>query len=167
MGSEAFGRRDERRFPMFLLNNILGGPALNSRLNLAVRERHGYTYIIESVFLPYTDTGVFSIYMGTDNGNHGKAVGLVRKELNKLREVLLGPQQLSQAKKQLIGQVAIANESNLNRLLSLGKAYLHDDRIEGTDVIRQKIDSISSQEIRQVANEVFDPEKLSMLVFKP
>ncbi len=166
LGSLAYDRRDPKRFPLFLLNNLLGGPALNSRLNLAVRERHGYTYHIESVFLPYTDTGVFSIYMGTDNGNLKKALALVNKELEKVRTVPLGSLQLMQAKKQLIGQVAISNESNLSRMLSLGKAFLHDNKVEGMKEVREKVEAITAGQILEVASEVLDPARLSLLVFQ-
>jgi predicted Zn-dependent peptidase len=165
LGSLAYDRQDDRRIAMFLLNNLLGGPALNSRLNLAVRERHGYTYNIESVYLPYTDTGVFSIYMGTDSDNLEKALSLVEKELEKVRRVALGTLQLHQAKRQLIGQIAIANESNLNRMLAVGKTYLQDDRADTMEEIREKIEAVSQEEILQVANEVLAPERLSLLVF--
>jgi predicted Zn-dependent peptidase len=166
LGSLAYNRRDERRIAMFLLNNLLGGPALNSRLNLAVRERYGYTYNIESVYMPYTDTGVFSIYMGTDNGNLEKALALVEKELEKVRNVPLGTLQLQQAKKQLIGQIAIANESNLNRMLAAGKTFLHDDQADTMEETGEKIEAVTRDEILDVANEVLAPEGLSLLVFQ-
>jgi predicted Zn-dependent peptidase len=166
IGSKAYDRRNDRRFPMLLLNNILGGPALNSRLNLAVRERHGYTYNIESIYLPYTDTGVFSIYMGTDNGNLDRALALVYKELKRISDEPLGSLQLQQAKKQLIGQVTIANESNLNRLLSMGKAFLHDDRVDSLETIQNRIEAITKEQLMEVANEVLDTDRLSLLVFR-
>jgi len=96
IGNVAYDRKDERRYPLYLLNNILGGPAMNSRLNLAVRERHGYAYTVESAFLPYTDSGIFSIYFGTDNDTLKKTLALVFKELEKLRTQSLGAMQLSQ-----------------------------------------------------------------------
>lgn len=166
IGNVAFDRRDPRRFPMYLLNNILGGPAMNSRLNLAVRERHGYAYNIESAFLPYTDSGIFSIYLGTDNENLNKSLALIRKEIEKMRTIKLGGLQLSQARKQLIGQIEIANESNLNYLMAAGKAYLHDNRLYEPDEIRRKIEAITTGHILEVAQEIFNPDKLSMLVFQ-
>ena len=166
IGNLAFDRNDDRRFPMYLLNNILGGPAMNSRLNLAVRERHGYAYTVESAFLPYTDTGIFSIYIGTDNENLNKSLALIRKELEKISTVKLGAMQLSQARKQLIGQIEIANESNLGYLMAAGKAYLHDGCLLGANVIREKIEMISGEQILEVAQEIFNPDKLSMLVFQ-
>ena len=166
LGGTAFDRKDGRRTTMFMLNNILGGPALNSRLNLAVRERYGFTYNIESVYLPYTDTGVFSIYMGTDNGNLDKALSLVMREMEKIRKVPMGILQLSQAKKQLLGQIAIANESNLNKMLSFGKAFLHDGRVDTMEEMRKKIEKVSVRQLMDVADEVFSPDKLSLLVFR-
>lgn len=166
IGNVAYNRTDPRRFPLFLLNNILGGPAMNSRLNLAVRERHGYAYTVESAFLPYTDAGIFSIYLGTDNENLEKSLALIRKEMEKLRTVRLGAFQFSQSKKQLIGQIEIANESNLNYLMAAGKAYLHDSRLDEPDDIRKKIMAITSEQIMETAQEIFDPQNLSTLIFQ-
>jgi predicted Zn-dependent peptidase len=166
IGNVAYDRKDPRRFAMYLLNNILGGPAMNSRLNLAVRERHGYAYTVESAFLPYTDSGIFSIYFGTDNENLEKSLALIRKEMDKLRTDRLGTLQLSQAKKQLIGQIEIANESNLNYLMAVGKAYMHDGRTDPPEEIRNKILAVTGEQILDVAQEIFDPGKLSMLIFQ-
>jgi predicted Zn-dependent peptidase len=166
LGNVAYDRKDPRRYALFLLNNILGGPAMNSKLNLAVRERYGYAYNIESAFLPYTDTGIFSLYFGTDNGNLEKSLNLIRKEMdifikNKMRSV-----QLSQAKKQLIGQIEIANESNLNYLMAAGKAFLHDDRVSDPEEIRKKIEAVTAEQILETAGEILDPNRLSKLVFQ-
>ena len=165
IGNVAYDRKDPRRFPLFLLNNILGGPAMNSRLNLAVRERHGYAYTVESAFVPYTDSGIFSIYLGTDNENLEKSLHLINKEMQKLRTEKMSALQLSQAKKQLIGQIEIANESNLNFMMSAGKAFLHDHHLDRPDEMRKKIENITANQILEVANEVFDPERMSLLVF--
>jgi predicted Zn-dependent peptidase len=166
LGSVAYDRKDPRRYPLFLLNNILGGPAMNSRLNLSVREKHGYAYNIESVFLPYSDTGVFSIYLGTDNGNLEKSLHLIRKEMDRLSQVKMGGLQLSQAKKQLTGQIEIANESNLNYLMAAGKAYLHDDRLDTPEEICKKIETVTANQIMQTAREILDPARMSQLVFR-
>jgi predicted Zn-dependent peptidase len=166
IGNMAYNRRDPRRYPLFLLNNILGGPAMNSRLNLAVRERHGYAYSVESAFLAYTDTGIFSIYLGTDPENLEKSLALIRKEMEKMRTVKLGALQLSQAKKQLVGQIEIANESNLNYMMSAGKAFLHDSRLDEPDAIRKKIEAITAEQIMETAREIFDPQNLSTLIFQ-
>ena len=166
IGNLAYNRRDSKRFPMYLLNNILGGPAMNSRLNLAVRERHGFAYSVESAFLPYTDSGIFSIYIGTDNVNLQKSLALISKEMDKLRTVKLTSLQLNQAKKQLIGQIEIANESHLNYLMASGKTFLHDDRLYRPDEIRKRIEAVTGEEIMEVAQEIFSPGKLSMLIFQ-
>jgi predicted Zn-dependent peptidase len=166
LGNIAYDRNDPQRFPMFLLNNILGGPAMNSRLNLAVRERHGYAYTVESMYLPYTDTGVFSLYLGTDNGNLDKSLSLIRKEMDHFCNEPMGVLQLSQAKRQLIGQIEIANESNLNYLMALGKALLHDYRLSQPDEIRKNIEAVTAGQIMETAQEVFDPVRLSQLVFQ-
>jgi predicted Zn-dependent peptidase len=167
IGGLAYDRRDEKRIPLYLLNNILGGPAMNSRLNLTVRERHGYAYNIESVFLPYSDTGVFSVYLGTDPEKLGKVMELVEKEMKRMREEKLGTLQLSQARKQLTGQIAVANESALNRMHSAGKAYLHDNRLDPAEEIERKIMDVTASDLQDVANEILMPERLSRLVFKP
>jgi predicted Zn-dependent peptidase len=166
IGNVAYDRKDLRRFPMFLLNNILGGPAMNSRLNLAVRERHGYAYTVESAFLPYTDTGIFSIYTGTDSENLSKSLALIRKEMDKIRTFKLGVAQMSQARRQLIGQIEIANESNLNYMMAVGKAFLHDGRLDEPEEIRKKIEAITTGQILEAANEILNPERLSVLVFQ-
>ncbi|HOX77322.1 MAG TPA: pitrilysin family protein [Bacteroidales bacterium] len=166
MGNIAYDRKDPRRYPLFLLNNILGGPAMNSRLNLAVRERHGYAYTIESAYLPYTDTGIFSLYFGTDNDNLDKSLRLIRREMDKLRTEKLGGLQLSQARKQLIGQIEIANESNLAFLMAAGKAFLHDTRLDDSEEIRKQIEAITASQIMEVAQEILDPERMSLLIFK-
>lgn len=166
IGNVAYDRRDVRRYPLYLLNNILGGPAMNSRLNLAVREKHGYAYTVESAFLPYTDSGIFSIYFGTDNDTLKKTLALIYKELEKMRTVSLGGMQLSQAKKQLVGQIEIANESNLNYLLAAGKAFLHDDKLDEPEVIRKNIENVSAAQIIETAREILAPEQLSVLIFQ-
>jgi len=165
LGNVAYDRKDPRRFGLFLLNNILGGPAMNSRLNLAVRERHGFAYTIESAFLPYTDTGIFSLYFGTDNGNLEKSLNLIRKEMDKFTKENMSSAQLSQAKKQLIGQIEIANESNLNHPMSAGKAFLHDNRLSEPEEIRKNILSVTSDQIMETAREILEPGRLSILTF--
>ena len=151
---------------MVLLNNILGGPGLNSRLNLAVRERHGYTYSIESQYQPYSDTGIFCIYLGTDNGSLNKSISLVQKELKILAVKKLGLLQLKRAKQQLIGQLAIAYESNLSEMLSMGKSYLHLNKVDTINEIYRKIEKITSEELLEIANEIFSPAQMSILIYQ-
>ena len=151
---------------LILLCNILGGPGLNSRLNLAIREKYGFCYNIESAYTSYSDTGIFSIYLGTAKGFVDKTLELVYKELQKLREQKLGILQLKRAKQQITGQIAIANESNANELLTIGKTFLNHDRVDTIEQVYKKVETITAEDLMEVANEIFAPEKLSMLVYK-
>jgi len=167
VGSIAYPYSDERRIPLALLNNMLGGPILNSRLSLALRERNGLTYHNESNYTPYSDSGIVSIYFGTDPALHQKALEIVHKELAKLRTEKLTRIQLHTIQKQLIGQLAIAQESNLGQMLTIGKSYLLQDRFDPIETIISRIKSTTSEELLEIANEVFEPERLSMLTFHP
>jgi predicted Zn-dependent peptidase len=167
MGNVAYNVDHTRKTPMILLNNILGGPGLNSRLNMAVREKHGFCYNIESHYQPYSDTGIFNIYLGTDQFFLDKTLGLVEKELAFLRNKRLGKLQLKRAKQQLQGQVAISFESNLHEMLSIGKSLLMYNKIDTIEQINEKIEKITSSDLMEVANEVLDPSQMSMLVYKP
>jgi predicted Zn-dependent peptidase len=167
LGNVAYSLKDERRTAMALLNNILGGPGMNSRLNLNIRERYGYCYNIESHFQPYSDTGYFNIYLGTDNGYLEKSIQLIYKELKALRENPLGTLQLHRAKLQIVGQLAISLESSLNEMISIGKSHLFFDEVDTFETIQKKIDSITTQDLQEVANEIFRPEQFSMLTYLP
>lgn len=167
LGNQAYGADHNRKTAMVLLNNILGGPGLNSRLNMAIREKHGFCYNIESHYQPYSDTGLFSIYLGTDNDYIDRTLDLVYKELHKLREKPLGSLQLKRAKQQLQGQVAISFESNLNEMLSIGKSLLMFNRIDTIEQINHKISRITASQLQEVAREVFDPHHMSMLIYRP
>ena len=165
LGTTAYNRRDPRRYAMTLLNNILGGPAMNSRLNLSVRERHGYCYHIESFYQAYLDTGVFGIYLGTDNDYLEKSLSLIRKEIKVLREKTLGIQQLRQAKKQIRGQITLAYESNQNRMLALGRNYLHDGMVLTLPEFLMKFEEITGDDILEISREALDPDQFSMLTY--
>lgn len=166
IGNTGYSFVEEKRYTLAFLNNILGGPVLNSRLSIALRERNGITYHIESNYAPYSDTGIVSIYFGTDNELVEKAMSLVHKELEKLRSRKLGPLQLQTARKQLIGQLSIARESKLNQMLSIGKSFLVMNRYLSLDEIIPKIEAITGEELLETANEIFDREKLSKLIFQ-
>jgi predicted Zn-dependent peptidase len=166
IGNIAYDLKDKRRMGMFLLNNILGGLGLNSRLNLSLREKNGFAYNVESTYNPYYDTGIFSIYFGTDNQNLEKSISIAHKELNKLRSVRLGTIQLSKAKNQIKGYLARDYENHESLMLSLGKSLLVFNKIEGIEDICRKIDSISSAELLETANDVFAISKLSTLIYK-
>jgi predicted Zn-dependent peptidase len=165
IANEAYSRTNKKRSPMILLNNILGGPGLNTRLNMGIREKYGFCYNIESNYTMYSDTGILSIYLGTDFDYLEKTIKLAHKELKKLREQKLGTLQLQRAKQQMIGQIAISQESNVNELLSIGKSILAYDKVDSIEQILKEIDEISAEQILEVANEVFDPKQLSLLVY--
>lgn len=165
IGNRAYSSYDPQRTAMALLNNILGGPAMNSRLNMAIREKHGIAYNIESGYSPFSDSGVFSIYLGTDASSLEKSIGLVHHELDKLRKGQLGTMQLHTGKRQLSGQIAIGMESQQNDMLSMGKSVLLYNKVEGLKEICQKINEVSAADIMEAANLVFAPESLSMLTF--
>lgn len=166
IGNRAYNIKAPERLGMFLLNNILGGQGLNSRLNLSLRERNGLAYTVESVYNPYMDTGSLSIYFGTDGQHLEKSVSIVQKELKKLREERLGAIQLGKAKKQIKGYIARGYENHENLMLSLGKSILALGRIESFDELCSRIDAISSSDLLNIANEVFDPSELSMLTYR-
>lgn len=165
IGSMAYAVEDKNRLGLVLLNNLLGGPGLNSKLNLALRERHGYAYDIESSYQAYSDTGVFCIYFGTDPGNLKKATSIVLKELKNLRNKKLGVLQLSRAKTQIIGQLAIALESNLSEMLSNGRRFLQVSKIESVKEIISSINNLSADQLLEISNEIFDPKLLSTLIY--
>ncbi|MFO7997632.1 MAG: pitrilysin family protein [Bacteroidales bacterium] len=167
LGNQAYHSTHPLKTTMVLLNNMLGGPGLNSRLNMAVREKHGFCYNIESHYHPFTDSGIFSIYFGTDAGYTEKTLAIIYRELARLRENRLGILQLKRAKQQLTGQVAISFESNLSEMLSMGKSLLVYNRVDSLEEINQKIEAISSAQLLEAANQVFEPESLSILGFRP
>jgi len=155
-----------RRTPLALLNNYLGGSAMTSRLNLVVREKHGYTYNIESGYQAYTDTGLFWVYFGTENGLHQKTLEVIEHELSRLRERPLGPLQLLQAKRQFQGQIAIAAESNANRLMAYGKQWLHAGFIESLVNTLDLIENVKQDDMIEAALEITNPMAMSTLIFE-
>ena len=165
IGNIAYDLRDERRLSLHLLNNILGGPGMNSRLNLSLREKNGYTYNVEANYNPYIDSGIFCVYFGTDKQHLNKSIALAHREFKKMRETKLGTLQLSKAKKQLLGQLAIGAENKESLMLSMAKSMLVYNKVEGLDEISQKIEDITAFHLQEVANEILDPGELSKLVF--
>ncbi|MBA3899194.1 MAG: insulinase family protein, partial [Bacteroidetes bacterium] len=138
---------------------------MNSRLNLSIREKYGYTYNLESNYSAYSDTGIFTIYLGTDLKYLNKATKLVQKELIKLQEKKLGKLQLHYAKKQLIGQTAISQENKAGVMLAIGKSLLYTGKVDPLEEVYDKIECITAEELMDVANEIFDPQNLSSLTF--
>jgi len=155
-----------KRMPMVLLSNILGGQSMNSRLNMALRERNGMAYNVEAGYTGYFDTGQFSVYFGTDKENLDQAQNLVNKELRKMKEIPMGILQLSRAKKQMIGQLAISAETHEDLMLSIGKSYLFFNKVDTLESIFEKIEQITSSEIIELANEIFEESQNSILIFQ-
>lgn len=166
VGNVAPNIYSQQRMPMVLLNNILGGQSMNSRLNMALRERNGMAYNVESSYTGYSDTGEFSIYFGTDKENLEQAQALAYKELRKMQESPLGIVQLSRAKKQLIGQLAISTENREDLMLSLGKSMLFFNQVDPLEAIFKKIESIEAKEIMEIANQVFCESTNSTLIYQ-
>jgi len=165
VGNLAYKVDDPRRLGLLLLSNILGGPGMNSRLNMSLRERNGYCYDVESHYAPYSDTGIFMVYFGCDKSKFEKSISLVYKEFEKLRKNSLGSLQLSKAKKQILGQVAIMSENNEALMLSMGKTLLVFNKIDSLEEIRRKIEAITALQIMETANEILDPNRLSVLKY--
>ena len=146
-----------------LLNNIIGGPAMNSRLNVAVREREGFCYTIESQYIPFTDAGLFYIYAGIDSNATERSIELIHNELRHLRETPIHPQSLRAAQKQLIGQMAINNDSGLNEMQSIGKACLNFEHVDTLEEMNRDILAITSQELQEAACKYLTEDKFSLL----
>jgi predicted Zn-dependent peptidase len=164
-GGIGYSSADERRTPLHLMNNYLGGPAMNSLLNLEVREKHGIAYNIESSYQPYSDTGVFEIYLGTDKKMFEKSKKLVDKQLKKLRENKLGVNQLQTAKNQVLGQIALAQESGVGTMMGLGTSYLFYDRVDTLSEVFARINKVTAEDILAVANEVLDTSTFSSITY--
>ncbi len=164
-GAPAYSHKSSKKYGLTLLSHILGGPGMSTRLNMNISEKHGFCYNLESHYQSYTDTGIFMIYMGTDFGYMDKTINLVEKELKKLRENKLGTLQLQRAKKQLIGHMAIGNESALNQMIAMGKSLLLFDKVETLDETIRKINDISSDLLLEIANEILAQENLSHLTY--
>lgn len=162
-GNIAPGIHDDTRHAVYLLNNILGGPGLNSKLNLSLRERNGIAYNIESNYTPFTTTGLLTIYFGSDKKNLKKSERIINAELKKLRDVKMSPKQLSISKKQLTGQLAIGAENKENHFLTFGKSILHYNKFDSMDMLFDKIQSISALELLEIANQIFNKKELSSL----
>ncbi|MDG1475930.1 MAG: pitrilysin family protein [Vicingaceae bacterium] len=167
IGNTAYGTHHKHKNSFILLNNILGGPAMNSRLNFGIREKYGFTYNIESSYTTFSDIGLFYIYLGTDIKHLEKSIKLVHRELKALRDKKLSATQLQKAKKQIIGQITLSEENNCNVMLSMGKSMLLYNKIDSLTETFEKINQISPEDLHHVANEVFNKDQLSSLIFIP
>jgi len=167
IGNLAYGTYHKNKTGFILLNNILGGPAMNSRLNMGIREKHGLTYNIESSYTVFSDIGLFYIYLGTDQKHIEKSIKLVHRELKILRDKTMSSSQLQKAKQQIIGQITLSEENNCNVMLGMGKSILLYNKIDSLKETFNKIKAITPEELQDIANEIFDTKQLSSLTFKP
>ena len=166
IGTRAYDVNDSRRMPLYLLNNMLGGPGMNAKLNLALREHNGLVYTVESTMAAYGDTGVWSIYFGCDEHDVKRCLRLVRKELDKFMLKPLSEAQLKAAKKQIKGQIGVACDNRENFALDFGKSFLHYGWEKNVDRLYEQVDEITAEQIQAVAKELFDKDRLTTLIFK-
>ena len=166
IGRQSYALQHPNRLPFFALVNLLGGPGMNSRFNLSLREKYGLVYQIEAGFTSYFDTGMFAIFFGTDPQNLDKALKLVDKELYLLKNKILGQTQLKTLKEQLKGQLAMSEESKQGYMLMMAKSLLDIDKVESLTKIFEDIDAISGQKLLELSNEMFDSNQLSRLIYK-
>ena len=166
IGTRAYDVNDDRRMPLYLLNNMLGGPGMNAKLNLALREHNGLVYTVESTMVSYGDTGTWSIYFGCDEHDVKRCLRLVRKELDKFMQKPLSDAQLKAAKKQIKGQIGVACDNRENFALDFGKSFLHYGWEKNVDRLYEQVDEITAAQIQAVAQELFDKDRLTTLIFK-
>ncbi len=167
IGNQAYSSSHKNKTGLLLLNNLLGGMGMSNRLNLEIREKHGIAYTIESNYTPLTDTGIFSVYFGTDAEKIDKAARLVHKELKKLREQTLGTLQLHQAKQKFIGQIALAEENRMSLIISMAKSLIDFNYVDTLPQLFEKINNVTAEQILAISNEIFDDSKLITLLFEP
>lgn len=167
IGNIAYDAHHKNKTGFIMLNNILGGPAMNSRLNMGIREKYGYTYNIESAYTVFSDVGLFYIYLGTDQKHLDKCIKLVKREMKLLKTKKISSAQLHKAKQQLIGQITLSEENNCNVMLSLGKSLLLYNKVEDLSDVYKRINKLTVQELQEISNEIFDENQLSSLIFTP
>ena len=166
IGARAYAADDKRRWALYLLNNIIGGPGLNSRLNLSLRERNGLVYSVESSMVCYGDTGCWCVYFGCDPHDVKRCCRLVSRELSKLMERPLSPTQLRKAKQQLQGQLAIASDSREQFALDFAKNYLHSGKERDLSDIMRHIDCLTPEDLQKVACDIFATDHLTTLIYE-
>lgn len=166
IGNRAYSATHPLRIPLYLLNNMLGGPGMNARLNVILRERRGLVYSVESSMVCYGDTGLWAVYFGCDPHDVNRCVRLVKGEFKRLMEKLLSEKTLAAAKKQIKGQLAVACDNNENFAIDFGKSFLHFGDEKDIEKLYQKIDAVTAEQIQQVAKEIFDKDSLATLVIK-
>ena len=167
IGNQAYSSSHQDKTGLLVLNNLLGGMGMSNRLNLEIREKHGIAYTIESNYTTLTDTGIFSIYFGTDSEKADKATRLVHKELKKLREQKLGTLQLHQTKQKFIGQIALAEENRMSLIISMAKSLVDFNYVDTLPQLFEKINNVTAEQLLAISNEIFDESKMISLLFEP
>jgi predicted Zn-dependent peptidase len=163
LGTNAYNLYHPDRIGMFLLNNILGGAGMNSKLNLSLREKHGLVYNVESVYQPMTDTGIWAVYFGSDPENASRCEKLINTELQTLKDKKISEAALKKYKFQLLGQIAINNENKENMALGMGKSFMRYGSVDSMEKVREKIEQITAEQLLRLANEIFDAEKFTVI----
>lgn len=166
IGNLAYDIRDRKRLALYLLNNLLGGPGMNSKLNMALRERRGLAYSVDSLYTAYSDTGNLTIYFGTDKNLTEKCISIILKEIRGLQSRMLSTVQLHKAKRQIMGHFAIAAEINENYMLSQGKSMLVFGKVESLEETAERVNAITGMQLMEVANEILDTDRLSLLIYR-
>jgi predicted Zn-dependent peptidase len=167
IGRPAYHLAHEKRSGFFMLTNILGGGGMNSRLNMALREKHGFVYNIGSQFVPFTDTGLFVISYGTEPSQLKKSIELVKRELKKLRDDKLGVKQLASSKEQILGQIAMAEENNIGFMIMMARTLLDLGKITSLEEIFDRVRKTTAADLQGLANEMFGEDELSQLIMHP
>ena len=167
LGTQTYSTHDKNKAGLMLLNNYFGGNGMSSVLNLQIREKYGIAYTIESNFSPLSDTGIFSIYFGTDKEKHTKALSLIFKEMKKLHLNPLNEIQLQKSKNKFIGQIALSEENRIGLIISMAKSLIDHGKIDSLEQVFEKINRVSTAQIVQIVDEVFDPEQLNIFTFSP
>jgi len=167
IGRDAYPIHNDNRIPLYLLVNILGGPGMNSRLNLSLREKYGLVYSVDAHYIPYSDTGMFAVFFGTEPKQLDKCMRLVKKELTRFTDTALSSRQLKAAKEQIKGQLAMAEENNLSQMLMMGRAVLLYGRVPKLEEIFDTINGTSALKLQTVAQDIFNEKKLSTLMMIP
>ena len=166
IGSRGYNAYDDKRTALYLLNNVLGGPGMNSVLNVSLREKRGYVYTVESSVTSYTDTGLFTVYFGTDHRYAQRCIDLVKRELKRVREQRLSAAKLAAAKRQFMGQIEVSTDHSENVALALGKSFLRYGRFDSLEEIASLMERITANDILEVANELLSEDRLSMLIYE-
>lgn len=167
LGTRAYSFHDKNKNGLTLLNNILGGFGMASLLNLNIREKHGIAYTIESNYSPFSDSGVFSIYFGTDAEKAEKALKLVHKQLKQLRDNGISSQALDKAKKKFNGMVALGEDNRLSLIIAMAKSIIDYGKVDSLEEVFARVNAVTTHQIAEIANEIFDPQQLSLLMFRP